>query len=389
MSTLVSSRNTLPTPKPSDKNEMHILLTGNTTFKLINFRQGLIKEMLAKGHRVTVLSPPDEYVPDVKALGCDHVALKMDRNGMSIIAEIALLLRVIWKFQIIRPHTVFSYTIKNNIYSGLACRMLGIPFVPNVTGLGPAFNKRGMLNIIVRLLYKSAFKRARLVFFQNDNDLALFTHAGLCKSHIAKLLPGSGVDLNKFAAHPLPKAQDGSVCFLLVARMLWDKGVGEFAEAARIVKQHYPKTQFKLLGPLDPGSQSGIAKKNIDAWVAEGAVDYLGSTRDVSPFLEAAHCVVLPSYYHEGTPRALLEACAVGRPIITTDMPGCRDVVKHGINGFLVSKKNTTALARALIKIAECTPARLSQMGFESRLIAEQRFNEQYVINEYINILDF
>jgi glycosyltransferase involved in cell wall biosynthesis len=347
----------------------------------------LIKELLCKGHRVTVLSPPDGYVNEVQALGCQHVALSMDRNGASVIAETSLFLKILQCLRIMRPDAVFSYTIKNNIYSGLACRILGIPFVPNVTGLGPAFKKRGLLYAIVRLLYTAAFKKAQVVFFQNDNDLALFTDTRLCPTDIARLLPGSGVDLDQFAARPLPQAPYGSICFLLVSRMLWDKGVGQLIEAAREIRRRYPRAHFQLLGPLDPESRSGIPRAQIDAWTAEGVVEYLGGVRDVRPFVEAAHCVVLPSYYLEGTPRALIEACAMGRPIITTDMPGCRDVVAHGVNGLRIPPLDVAALTLACTRMVEASPEQRAEMGRASRRIAEERFDERIVINAYVRIL--
>ena len=387
MSMLTAYSDTVPALEAADADSLHILLTGNTTFIIANFRQGLIRELIRGGHRVSVLSPLDDYVPVVQALGCDHVALTMDRNGTSAIAEALLLLSMVRRLRTMRPHAVFSYTIKNNIYSGIACRMLGIPFVPNVTGLGPAFNKRGLLNATVRLLYAAAFSRAREVFFQNDDDLALFTDAGLCAASIARLLPGSGVDLDHFAARPLLEAPDGAIRFLLVSRMLWDKGVGHFIDAARAVRRNHPEARFQLLGPLDPDSRSGIAREQIDTWVAEGVAEYLGSTRDVRPFLEAAHCVVLPSYYREGTPRALLEACSMGRPIITTDMPGSRDVVAHGVNGLRIAPSDVGALTKACTWIVEASPDQRAEMGRASRRIAEDRFDERIVIDAYARIL--
>ena len=367
---------------------MHILLTGNTTFKLVNFRKGLLRKLLRNGHRVTVLSPPDDYVPELEALGCEHVALTMSRNGTSVISETYLLLQIVRQLRRIRPHAVFSYTIKNNIYSGLACRILGIPFVPNVTGLGPAFNRRGLLNSIVRFLYMVSFKRAQVVYFQNENDLKLFIEAGLCPRTIAKLLPGSGVDLDYFAARTPSKASDKTFRFLLVSRMLWDKGVGQFVEAARALKQIHPRAHFQLLGPLDPGSRSGIAPEQIDAWVLEGVVEYLGNAHDVRPYIEAAHCIVLPSYYREGTPRALLEACAIGRPIITTDMPGCRDVVVNEVNGLLIAPSDVTALTVACTRIAKASLDQQTSMGRASRQIAEERFDERIVIDAYLSVLN-
>lgn len=362
-------------------------MTGNTTFKIANFRRGLISTLVAKGHRVSVCSPPDEYVSEIESIGCEYVPLTMDRNGMSVVAEAALLtniMRLIWKK---RPDIVLGFTIKNNIYSGIACQILNLPFVPNVTGLGPAFESGGIVSAIVRHLYKVSFRKAKSVFFQNKEDLELFTNGKLCSKSVARLLPGSGVDLRLFAESPLRAASNESVRFLLVARMLWDKGVGQFIEAARTVKRLYPKSRFQLLGPLDPDSRSGIPEEQIQAWVAEGVVDYLGSTHDVRPHLVQADCVVLPSYYREGTPRSLLEACAIGRPIITTDTPGCRDVVRDGSNGILVAPRDVNALVEACYRILRATPEQRSKMGRAGRRIAEAHYDERSVIDAYFSIL--
>ncbi len=370
----------------SGQEKMHVLLTGNTTFKLANFREGLIRRVLADGHRVTVVAPPDEYVEKIQALGCDFVPLQIDRNGTSPISEARLLFSI---FKVIRragPDVVFSYTIKNNIYSGIACRGLGIPFVPNVTGLGPMFNATGLLNRTVQALYRVAFGKARAVFFQNSSDVMLFTGSRLVSKDRVRLLPGSGVDLNRFAASTLPESGEG-IRFLLVARLLWDKGVGVYADASRKVRETFPQVRFQLLGPLDPDSKSGISRAQLDEWISEGVVDYLGSTQDVLPFLQAANCLVLPSYYREGTPRSLLEAGAVGRPIITTDMPGCRDVVVEHESGFLVAPRDADQLAAACEAFLKLSPEEQRAMGAASRRHIAQNYDEEIVIRAYLGLL--
>lgn len=365
---------------------MHVLLTGNTTFKLANFREGLIRRLLADGHRVTVVAPPDEYVEKIRALGCHFVPLQMDRNGTSPISEARLLFSILKVIRRARPDVVFSYTIKNNIYGGIACRVLGIPFVSNVTGLGPTFNTAGLLNRTVRSLYRIAFGKARAVFFQNSSDLELFTGSRLVSKDRVRLLPGSGVDLKRFAASPLPESGE-DIRFLLVARLLWDKGVGVYADAARKVRETFPQAHFQLLGPLDPDSKSGISKARLEEWVSEGAVEYLGSTHDVVPFLRATHCVVLPSYYREGTPRSLLEAGAIGRPIITTDMPGCRDVLVEHESGFLVAPRDAEQLAATCEAFLRLSPEEQRAMGAASRRHIAQTYDEEIVIGAYLELL--
>lgn len=365
---------------------MRVLLTGNTTFKLANFREGLIRRLLADGHRVMIVAPPDEYVEKIRALGCDFIPVQMDRNGTSPLAEARLLFSIFNVIRRARPDVVFGYTIKNNIYGGIACRGLGIPFVPNVTGLGPMFNATGILNLTVRTLYRVAFSKARAVFFQNSSDLELFTGSRLVSKDRVRLLPGSGVDLNRFAASQLPESGKG-IRFLLVARLLWDKGVGVYADAARKVRETFPQARFQLLGPLDPDSKSSISRAQLDEWISEGVIEYLDSTKDVLPFLKDAHCVVLPSHYREGTPRSLLEAGAVGRPIITTDMPGCRDVVINGESGFLVAPRDAEQLATACAAFLRLSPQAKTTMAAASRQHIAQGYDEEIVIAAYLRVL--
>jgi len=364
----------------------HIVLTGNTGFKIANFRRGLIRTLISEGHSVTVVAPSDVHFTSLEALGCAVVPITMDRNGTAPLAEARLALQILAALQRLRPDVVFSYTIKNNIYSGLACRLLRIPFAPNVTGLGPAFNRKGLLNRLVRGLYRQAFRRARTVFFQNTQDRDVFLQAGLVDSQVARLLPGSGVDLQQFSARPLPPDTDGIV-FLFVARLLWDKGLGVLAEAARDLRISHPHARIHVLGPLDPDSASAVSAAQMQDWIAEGLFHWLGSTDDVRPMLEAAHCVVLPSYYREGTPRSLIEACAIGRPIITTDMPGCRDVVIPGETGFLCAPRDAGALAAAMQAFLALDPAQRAAMGAAARRVAETRYDEAIVIAAYQDIL--
>lgn len=226
---------------------MHILLTGNTTFKLANFRAGLISRLIKDGHRVTVMAPPDDYVATIRQMGCDFAPLDMDRNGVSPLAEMRLFYTIFLNLYHKRPSFVFSYTIKNNIYSGLACRFLGIPFAANVTGLGPAFNQAGLFNRLIRFLYQLSFRRAAAVFFQNEDDRATFLEGNLVPDKAVHLLPGSGVDLTRFSPEPLPSLDEG-VRFLLVARMLWDKGVGLSPKRRKRSDDRIPTPTFNCWG---------------------------------------------------------------------------------------------------------------------------------------------
>lgn len=365
---------------------MRILLTGNTCFKIANFREGLVRALQAQGHEVVVLAPEDGYAPKLKSMGVRLHDLPMDRNGTSPVAELRLLTRIFRFLRRERPDFVFGYTIKNNIYSGLACRALGIPFIPNVTGLGPAFNGEGFLNRIIRAMYRLAFARASAVFFQNPDDRAEFLRANLVSEVRARLLPGSGVDLQKFCTTPVPQ-DDSAPVFLLVARMLWDKGVGVFVEAAQALRKTHPQAEFQLLGPIDEDSRSAIPRSQIEAWHQQGLITYMGETQDVRPALAAAHCIVLPSWYREGTPRILLEAAATGRPVITTDMPGCRDAVDDGVTGFLCAPRSADPLVSAMERFVSLSSEARQAMGSAARQRAETHFDEAIVIYAYLSQL--
>lgn len=362
---------------------MHILITANASWNLINFRKSLIERLIGQGHRVTALAPVDAHSDSVRALGCKLIPLKMNNKGTSPLEEVRLFLSILKTLKRERPDAVLSYTIKNNIYSALAGRILKIPMLPNVTGLGFVFQGHSLITPIVRRLYRTAFANAPFVFFQNDDDQRYFVNAGIVDMEQAVLLPGSGIDLDRFRSDPKEKAPAPPV-FLLVARMLKDKGVGEFVEAARRIRARGLDAEFQLLGFLDVQNPSAITRETMDSWTAEGIVKYLGTTSDVRPYLKAADCIVLPSWYREGTPRTLLEAGAMSRPIVTTNTPGCRDTVENGVNGYLVEPRNVNELTERLCDIIAMSPDARRRMGAASRKRMETRFDERIVIDAYL-----
>ncbi len=358
----------------------HVLLTVNASWNLANFRSGLVRSLVADGHRVTALAPSDDHSPRLEALGARHLPLAMDNKGTAIGPDALLLARFLATFRRERPDVVFGYTIKNNIYGALAARALGIPFVPNVTGLGTAFLHEGLVNATVRRLYRLAFARVPVVFFQNADDRDLFVAERLVTSDRTALLPGSGIDLRAFA--PMPPRQAPGVRFLLIARMLRDKGVEEFVEAARILRREHPDAEFVLVGPAGAENRTAIDQRTIDEWVAEGVVTHLGAVEDVRPHIADADCVVLPSY-REGTPRTLLEAAAMARPVVATDVPGCRQVVDHGETGLLCAARDADSLADAMRRMIERAPEARSAMGHAGRRKVERDYDEALVIAAY------
>ena len=363
-----------------------ILICSNTAWSLYNFRRSLIVELVARGYDVLAVAPHDEYAAQLLALGCRYIALEMDNGGTSPLRDLGLLLRFWGLLRQERPVAFLGYTIKPHVYGSLAAHTLGIPVINNIAGLGAAFSRPSWLTRIVKLLYRLALGRSRRVFFQNREDRSLFMGERLVREAQSALLPGSGVDLTHFSPRT-PRLASGEFRFLLVARMLWDKGVGEFVEAARRVRQRHPASRFQLLGFLDVPNPAAIPRSVVEEWAAEGAIEYLGVTNDVRPHLADADCIVLPSYYREGVPRSLIEAAAMGRPIITTDWPGCREVVDAGRNGFLCPPRDASALAAAMQQMIALTPEQRSAMGAQSRRLAEERYDERIVIRRYIDAI--
>jgi glycosyltransferase involved in cell wall biosynthesis len=319
----------------------------------------------------------------MRELGAERIPIEIDRAGLNPATDIRLLLSYRSLLKRLRPAAYLSYTIKPNIYGSLAAASLGIPALPNVSGLGTAFIRGGPLQAIVSQLYRVGFGRAPVVFFQNDEDRSLFVDRRIVRAEQARLLPGSGVDLERFVPAPLP---DGPPIFLFIGRLLRDKGVGEFVEAARMLRAEYPDARFQLLGAVDRGNRTAIRQQEVDAWVVEGVIEQLGTTDDVRPFIAAATAVVLPSY-REGLPRSLLEGAAMARPLIASDVPGCRDVVEDGVTGFLCAVRDGVALATAMRRLLQLPPQQQLAMGEAGRRRVQERYSEALVVRAYLDVL--
>jgi len=367
---------------------MKICVVANSAWNLANFRLGFIKALLARGWQVHVLVPDGPETSCFLEAGCTVHALPMDCKGTHPWHDFQLFWRLRQIYQHLQPDAVVHYTIKPVIYGSLAARTVGIPVLNAITGLGTAFLRHGWLQRLVRQLYKLALPASPSVMFENPDDLALFVQAELLKPQQAVQVPGPGVDIQHFQLAPFSDAQGDSPIFLLVGRMLRDKGVVEFVEAARLLRQRYPAARFALLGFLGVENVSAISPAEMDEWVTQGHVEYWGSASDVRPMIARADCVVLPSY-REGLPRTLLEAAAMGRPLVATDVPGCREVVVDGVNGYLCTAKDAEALAQAMEKVACSTPEQRYAMGLAGRRRVEEKFAESHVIKFYIQaILD-
>ncbi len=360
---------------------MTIGITINRSWNIYNFRSGLIEALLADGHEVIAIAPRDKYSTQLKALGCRYEAIEMSNKGSNPIKDVRLIYALFKLYKKTRLDIVLHYTIKPNIYGTIAAAFLRIPTVSNVSGLGTVFIRNNLTSFVAKVLYKIAFRFPLIVFFQNTDDKYLFLSQKLIREKVADLVPGSGVNITHFSPQPSPRNK--TFTFLMIARVLYDKGIIEFIEAIRIVRKKNIKANFKLLGTVEQEANLSATMEDIYLWEQEGLIKYIGTNDDVRHSIAAADCVVLPSY-REGTPRSLLEAAAMGKPLITTDVPGCREVVKNNYNGFLCKVKNAFDLADKILDITQINDEQLEQMGMHSRQLAVEVFDERFVVEKYM-----
>jgi glycosyltransferase involved in cell wall biosynthesis len=362
-----------------------VILAANSSWNIVNFRAGLIRALKDAGYEPVVVAPLDPSAEErMRELAVERAVIGIDRSGLNPLSDLRLLSEYRRILARLNPVAFLGFTIKPNIYGCIASRSLGIPAIANISGLGTVFIKRGALLALVTRLYRFGLNRAAVVFFQNPDDRDLFVARRMVHSGQARLLPGSGVDLDRFAPAPQPS---GPATFLLIARLLGDKGVREFVAAARSLRPELPDACFQLLGPVDEGNRTAITRAELQSWIAEGVIEHLGETDDVRPFVAAATAVVLPSY-REGLPRTLLEAAAMARPLIATDVPGCREVVEDGINGYLCLVRDSASLAKGMKKLAELPAAQRLAMGEAARRKVQDKFSETVVIRAYLDALD-
>jgi len=363
-----------------------IVLISNTAWYLYNFRRGTLAALVAEGHRVVAVAPPDRYAQKlVDELGLEFVPLRLEGKGTRLVGEARSLLGLFATLRRLRPAFVFNFTVKANIYSGLACRILRIPYANNVSGLGTAFLHDSWLYRRVRSLYAFANRGAERVFFQNEEDRRAFQDTGLLKNTPTVLLPGSGMDTGRFAFTDLPP--ESPFTFVMVARLIGDKGVREYVVAAAQVARRHPNVRFLMMGPQGVSNSSAIPSDEVARWREEGLVEYLGEQDDVRPWLVQSHVLVLPSY-REGMPRTVLEAASMGRPAIVTDVPGCRQAVVDGETGWLCQVRDAESLAACMTACLDMSPDQLAEAGRAARRRIENEFDERIVIQAALDCLD-
>lgn len=361
-----------------------IVFAANSAWNILNFRMNVVRAVQALGLEPVALVPPGEGVDALATAGVGVRTIEMNPGGVSPFDDSVMILRYLAALREIKPEAFLGFTAKPNIYGSIAASLLKIPAVNNVTGLGTSFIHGGPLGRIVPLLYRLSLRRSHQVFFHNAEDLDLFVSRRLVTPERARVIPGSGVNLEKFRAVALPGSGE-RVTFLFIGRLLWEKGVGEFVEAARTLKARFPEARFQSVGSRD-ASRRGVPANQLDEWRVEAVVEFPGDTPDVRPFIEAADCIVLPSY-REGMPRVLLEGAAMGRPLIAADVPGCRQVVEEGVTGFRCVVRSAESLAEAMQKFIELPHDRRSGMGKQARSLVEREFSEEKVEQAYIDAL--
>lgn len=362
-----------------------VALSANSAWNILNFRRSLVEALQLDGYRVVVIVPPGDDVDALGKVGIDVATLPMNPRGVSPPDDALLAYRYLKLLKRLEPAAYLGFTAKPNIYGSMAAHACGVPVINNITGLGTQFGSKKWVTRIVSILYRVALSRSRVVFFQNPDDAQLFVERRLVRSDQVGMLPGSGVDLERFAPADGPSGEmgRGEVRFLLMARLLRDKGVMEYVEAARMLRSSDHRPVFQLLGFRVPGDPASITEAELKAWRKEGVVDHLGTASDVRPFVAQADCVVLPSAYREGVPRSLLEAAAMGKPIITTKTIGCREAVEDGVTGFLCEPRSAPALAAAMQRMMDVGEAERKALGSRGRARMELLFDDTIVHNSY------
>lgn len=351
-----------------------ILILANNDIGLYKFRKELIQALIEQGDKVYISLPYGKLVEPLKEMGCEFINTPVDRRGINPITDFKLLSKYKKIVKNIEPDLVLTYTIKPNIYGGLISRVVKIPYIVNITGLGTAFHRQGMFKKVIVFLYKVALRNVKKVFFENEDNKQVFVDNGIIKQEAAVVMNGAGVNLEEYPFTPMPKGE--TIRFLFIGRVMKEKGIDELFEVAQKIKNTYENVEFDIVGPFEDDYEIIVKKLQ-----QEGVINYHGYQEDVRPFIAKCHCFILPSY-HEGMANTLLEAAAMGRPLITSDIHGCKEAVKD--NGYLCRVKDTKELlivVEEFIKLDEVTK---EQMAYKSREYVALCFDKDKVVNKSI-----
>lgn len=356
-----------------------VLFLVNHDVVIYNFRLELVERLLEEGHQVVISSPYGERIDDLVALGCEYRPIELSRHGTNPVQELKLLRTYRKLIRAEKPDMVFSYTIKPNIYGGMACAAENVPYVANITGLGTAVEHDGLMQKLTVLLYRAAFRKVQRVFFQNEENRQFFIDRHLAEGKHG-LLPGSGVNLQRFPVLPYPN--DETVEFVFISRIMQEKGIDQYLEAAKYIRKKYPNTRFHICGFCEEAYEETLKQLQAD-----GTVIYHGMVRDVKQVIGLTHCTIHPTYYPEGLSNVLLESAACGRPLITTDRSGCREVIDNGVNGFTVEQKNAADLIEKIEAFLALPWEVRRDMGLAGRAKVEKEFDRRTVVDAYIKEL--
>lgn len=363
-----------------EESNKRILVLANNDVGLYRFRKDLITSLLDSKHEIFISLPNGDFVPEMVKLGCNYIETSLDRRGMNPIHDFSLFCKYRRILREVKPNLVITYTIKPNVYGGIACRMAGIPYAANITGLGSAIENGGLLRKFILILYKLSLKDAKVVFFENAANREALVNAGVVPQGRDVVLNGAGVNLNDYPYQEYPNGDTAH--FLFVGRIMKEKGVDEFFAAAERMKKKYGKrVEFRMAGMFEEAY-----KQKIDELVNDGIIEYLGYQADMKSLYGAASCVVLPSY-HEGMSNVLLEAAATGRPLITSDIPGCCEAVEDGASGYLCPPKDADTLYDAMQRFVELPESWRAEMGRRGRERMEKQFSKDAVVAETIKQL--
>lgn len=362
-----------------------LIIAINTSWNIYNFRVGLLKVLQKEDYKIVCVAPLDDYSKKLEEFGFEYHEIKMNNKGTNPIEDIKLIFDFYKLYKKINPDVILQYTIKPNIYGSIAARLLGKKVISNISGLGTVFLNDNVSSKIARWLYKVSLVKNE-IFFQNSEDRDLFVSNNLVKKEQTDLLPGSGIDTQVYKPNQEQKENE-NLSFMMIARLVKDKGIGEYIEAIKIIKEKCQNVEFKLLGSLYTGNPTAVQEQELNSWIKEELIEYLGHSDDVKSEIEKVDCVILPSY-REGLSRVLLEAAALAKPIITTSTPGCKDVVDDGINGFLCEVKNSQDLAIQIEKMINLTNIERVQMGKKGREKVINEFDEKIVIEKYIRKIE-
>ena len=367
---------------------MKILFSDNSLWSLIQFRGNVIRNLIAKGYDVVLVAPFEHLSDERKIEGVKYLYIPLERNKNSLMALVIYVYRLFLIYKKERPDVIFQYTIKPNLIGSIIAKILSIPSISMIAGLGYTFSNNNIKNKIINQLYSFALNLNFKVLFLNTNDFNVFRKNGFVNIDKMYLLKGGeGVDLNRYITNN-KNISNESVNFLMVARILWDKGYGEYVEAAKVLLKRHSNVNFAICGYIDEDYPTGVPKSIVEENHKNSIVTYLGCVEDVRPLINNSDCIVLPSYYNEGLNRSLMEAISMSKPIITTNQQGCEELVDDGINGFLVEKMSVESLVVGIEKVVSLGKDGIVKMGIKSREIAVQKFSDNLVIDAYHNFIN-